>query len=106
MTEDAIDGLRGVVPRPGIPEPILGRAEVDGLEDALDDDGVIGADGCPIPRAEGVRDLDTRPGVRGIAKPLPSPAWRYDEGGLLELVGVSGPLGVPLSVDDLRPEGG
>lgn len=74
MTDDAMDGLLGVAPRPGIPDPILGRADTDGREDALDDDGVIGAEGCPMPRADGVRDLDASPGVRGIASPLPSPA--------------------------------
>lgn len=76
MTDDAMDGRRGVAPRPGIPDPILGRAEVEGLEEALDELGVMGADGWPIPKAEGVRDLDASPGVRGIARPLPSPACR------------------------------
>jgi len=63
------------MPGPGRPEPAkLGRPDIDGLLDALDVEGVVGADGCPSPspRDEGVFDLAA--GVRGAANPFPNPA--------------------------------
>lgn len=76
-----MDVRLGVAPNPGIPDPILGRADTDGLDEALEEEGVTGAEGWPRPNAEGVRDRDASPGVRGTARPLPNPACKYADGG-------------------------
>jgi hypothetical protein len=44
-TEAAIDGRRGVMPAGRFDAAKLGRPDIDGLEDARDEDGVTGAEG-------------------------------------------------------------
>ena len=71
-----MEGVRlGVMPGPGRPDPAkLGRPDIEGLLDALDVDGVVGADGCPSPSPSEEGVLDRAAGVRGAANPFPNPA--------------------------------
>ena len=104
-----MEGVRlGVMPGPGRPEPAkLGRPDMDGLLDALDVEGVVGAEGCPSPSPSDEGVFERAAGVRGAANPLPSPACRYDEGGCpcFSVVGVSGSSDAAV-YEDFMDDGG